>query len=454
MYDVGVTAVMTSAWGQAEPAALAATDPARPADPSRPTDPARPAEPGLSALARAISTLQMVPTSGAVEQLLALQDRLEAKVAALLRAFEAEGSWQQDGSVSFTAWLAAHGRRSRKRAHREALAARRLGQLPITEAAWAEGELSSGHVAALVANVPAELAGLYAGHEAAMAPVLAELSVADAACALQAWRARAEALLSRAEPSERPSELYLSRTLYGRRELSGHLSPVDASALEEALAAAGAMAGSGPGAGPGSGLGEGASGSAPGAGGPTLSAPQRRAEALAEVCRWFLAHLGEEGHSIRNRPQVSVIVGLSDLVGDGPGQLADGTTLRAGTVSWLSCDSVLHRVLMAGRSTVLDYGRGTRTVSNSLWAALVTRDGHCRHPGCDRGPSWCEAHHVVHFAKGGPTKLANLVLACTRHHHLWHDQGWDLHLANDASLTLRSPGGLAVSSRPPPRLDL
>src|SRR5918911_831927 len=46
-----------------------------------------------------------------------------------------------------------------------------------------------------------------------------------------------------------------------------------------------------------------------------------------------------------------------------------------------------------------------------LWSALVVRDRHCRFPGCDREPGWCEAHHVRHFAHGGATNLANLILA-------------------------------------------
>lgn len=96
-----------------------------------------------------------------------------------------------------------------------------------------------------------------------------------------------------------------------------------------------------------------------------------------------------------------------------------------------------------------------RTVSPALWAALVIRDGHCRHPGCDRPPMWCEAHHIEHFSKGGSTCLTNLVLACSRHHHLWHDQGWQLALGADATLTVTSPWGMVLTSRPPPvRLSL
>ena len=143
-----------------------------------------------------------------------------------------------------------------------------------------------------------------------------------------------------------------------------------------------------------------------------------------------------------------MVVGLKELVSGGPGQLVNGAPAPARTTEWLSCDSEIHRIVMSGRSTVLDYGSAVRTISQALWAALVVRDRHCRHPGCDRPPSWCDAHHVVHFSKGGPTRSDNLVLACTRHHHLWHDQGWQLSLSPDGTLNLVSPNGLVLTSSP------
>ena len=139
-----------------------------------------------------------------------------------------------------------------------------------------------------------------------------------------------------------------------------------------------------------------------------------------------------------------------DLVSGGPGQLIGGTVLPGSTIEYLSCDSVLHRILTSG-SAVLDYGTSTRTIPRALWAALVARDGPCRHPGCDRPPHWGEGHHVTHFSKGGPTKLDNLVLACARHHHLWHKRGWKLLLYPDATLDLVSPEGVLYSTKPPPR---
>jgi len=69
---------------------------------------------------------------------------------------------------------------------------------------------------------------------------------------------------------------------------------------------------------------------------------------------------------------------------------------------------------------VLDAGRATRTVGKALWNALVARDRHCTARRCNRGPGDCEAHHIVHWSKGGPTTLDNLKLLCWEHHRQQH----------------------------------
>jgi hypothetical protein len=383
---------------------------------------------GTATLAAAIEELVLAPVEDDIEAALWLRDRLDAKISTALRHFEGE-AWGGDGSLTLTAWLASHGRLSRADAHRQAVVAQRLAALPLTAAAWAEGRLSGGQVAAIVSHVSAEHAGLYGGHEAEMTSYLAELSVRDTTLAMRTWRLRAEALDEHGPRPERASELYLSPTWDGQRHLAGHLGAEDSAVVEAALAGAAPP---------------------PDAAALAPSAAERRAAALVEVCRWFLTHGDQATGSARSRPQVSVVVGLADLAGDGPGHLADGTALPARAVARLACDSVLHRIVMAGRSTILDYGSATRTISPALWSALVVRDSHCRHPGCDRPASWCEGHHVVHFSKGGPTCLSNLVLACSSHHHLCHDKGWQLELKADATLVLTSPFGRVITSRPPP----
>jgi len=118
-------------------------------------------------------------------------------------------------------------------------------------------------------------------------------------------------------------------------------------------------------------------------------------------------------------------------------------------IAALLCDSEVNRVITKGRSAILDFGVATRVVSETLFAALVLRDRHCRHPGCDRPPKWCEAHHVIPVLQNGPTTLWNLVLKCSRHHHLGHKPGWSEKLEPDGTLQITDPSGRAFITHPP-----
>ena len=60
-----------------------------------------------------------------------------------------------------------------------------------------------------------------------------------------------------------------------------------------------------------------------------------------------------------------------------------------------------------------------------LRRALQLRDRHCRFPGC-HATRHLHAHHVIHWARGGPTNLDNLVLLCAHHHRFVHDRHWTL----------------------------
>jgi hypothetical protein len=106
------------------------------------------------------------------------------------------------------------------------------------------------------------------------------------------------------------------------------------------------------------------------------------------------------------------------------------------------------RVVMAGRSEPLDLGRRTPVVSPALRRAVIVRDRTCRFPGCERPSSWCDAHHVRHWAKGGPTSLSNLVLVCRRHHRLVHE-GFGLEMGANGPV-FRRPDGTVLEDRAPP----
>jgi uncharacterized protein DUF222/HNH endonuclease len=75
----------------------------------------------------------------------------------------------------------------------------------------------------------------------------------------------------------------------------------------------------------------------------------------------------------------------------------------------------------------LDLGREKRLFTKRQKAALAVRDGGCMDPDCDRPPSWCEAHHIIHWKRdGGRTDLADGILLCRRDHLRYHNQGWEI----------------------------
>ena len=119
------------------------------------------------------------------------------------------------------------------------------------------------------------------------------------------------------------------------------------------------------------------------------------------------------------------------------------------TVARLSCDASITRIVLSPDSEPLDVGRRTPVVSTSMRRALIVRDRHCRFPGCDRPSAWCDAHHIHYWEHMGVTDLENLVLLCSRHHHLVHEGGWQLHLAADRTLTVIRPGGHISTHGPP-----
>ena len=158
------------------------------------------------------------------------------------------------------------------------------------------------------------------------------------------------------------------------------------------------------------------------------SPSQRRADALVEVCRLALAceELPDNGG---DRPQVVVTVPLANLQGQvGSVTLDDGGSLTAEAARRIACDAGILPVVLGGRGQVLDLGHQRRLFTGALRRALVLRDRGCAFPACDRPARWCDGHHIVHWADGGPTNLDNAVLLCGYHHRTIHKGQWAVSL--------------------------
>jgi hypothetical protein len=131
-----------------------------------------------------------------------------------------------------------------------------------------------------------------------------------------------------------------------------------------------------------------------------------------------------------SQAQIQVTSSIETLLGLAGAPAADmdfSLPISSTTVERLACDSSIARVLLDSESLVIDVGRSKRVLTEPSRRALTARDGHCLWPkGCDRPASRCAAHHLVHWIRGGPTDLDNLVLLCHRHHWMVHEGSWQL----------------------------
>ena len=171
----------------------------------------------------------------------------------------------------------------------------------------------------------------------------------------------------------------------------------------------------------------------PGADGVERRTPaRRRLDAMVEIMRHHLDC--QQAPDVR-RPgaHLTVVTSASTLAGEPGGSPLDwGGVISGETTRRLACDATVTPVTDSPQGQVLDVGRRTRTVNGGMWAALVVRDRCCAFPGCDTPTSRCDAHHITHWADGGPTSLTNLVLLCRYHHqrvlHAQHEDRWRVHI--------------------------
>lgn len=109
-----------------------------------------------------------------------------------------------------------------------------------------------------------------------------------------------------------------------------------------------------------------------------------------------------------------------------------GMLLPKRVLARLTCDGDLRLAGIGRGGHPADIGRRSRKVPPDLRRALQLRDRHCRFPGCE-ATRFLHAHHVVHWARGGATDLANLLLLCAHHHRFVHDHDWALREVDAAA---------------------
>ncbi len=129
----------------------------------------------------------------------------------------------------------------------------------------------------------------------------------------------------------------------------------------------------------------------------------------------------------RRQPAVRIIVPERNLRRRSGSARIEGETeaVSIHTAERHACSSGMVPVIFDSTGQAIDVGREQRLYTTRQRLALGVRDGGCRHPDCDRPPSWCEAHHINEWKRDrGRTDIADGVLLCRYHHLLVHNNGW------------------------------
>jgi len=160
--------------------------------------------------------------------------------------------------------------------------------------------------------------------------------------------------------------------------------------------------------------------------GDTRTIGQRRHDALIEALRQSLAAGGLPSAG-GVKPRIVITIPWTCLRDrTGAGTLADGTQLSPTLTRALADDAELVPVWLSPTGHPLDVGRTVRLFTGRIRTALEARDRGCAWPGCDRPPSWTQAHHIRSWLDGGSTDLDNGVLLCLFHHHQIEQADWTI----------------------------
>jgi hypothetical protein len=425
---------------------------------------------GAAALAEAVDDCEVAATAEAIVEARRLLDRLQAKVAVAEVEFVAARGHEVDGHATYGSFLRARCGVSTSESRRIAGRAKKLGRWPEVLDAWQAGEVTGAKVEVMSAVVPDRHVDRFSIGTTEALVWLPWVTVDDTRRKVSEWVSAAddavqsEAAEAGAEPVEDVPQrtMSASRIIDDRLEITGSFDKDASAAIEDALRAA----------------------TRPDRDGEKRSPLQRRADAMVEICRFYVAHHQQPPNT--GRPDRGVIVadiaalfrailrgdgvhtaaqletyldaqpelgalerGLFCDAFDGAGGSArtlDGHTVTDTLLRHVATNGILERLLRAGHR-IIDHGRSVRAFTESQKRAMAARDGGSRISG--ESPWVCHAHHSPPFDHGGTTDVNAGYLKTRREHLDHHHRGFTDHIDPDASITLISPDGREHSTRPP-----
>jgi hypothetical protein len=334
-------------------------------------------------------------------------ESLEGDFSVVARDAEKAGEHLAGGNITAGSWIARTCGMSITSAADRLCVGEQLESLPKVAAALSSGEISYQSASALchLRERLGDNAEFFDEEE--MLTYARDYSVFDLRklCRVAWHSANPDGFFKEAEADFSRRYLHVSQMANGMHVVDGQLDPVNGAAFKTALD--GLARRKGP--------------------EDDRTRSQRMVDALGELVH----HAMEQGtlprrHSVKPHINLTMTLeGLKGALGVPPADLELSLPISTRTAERIACDCTMSRVLLAG-SMVIDVGRATRVVSAPTMRALRVRDRGCRFPGCDRQVDWTNPHHIIHWARGGPNNLPNMVLLCYFHHRLVHEGGWQV----------------------------
>jgi hypothetical protein len=353
-----------------------------------------------------------------LDQAVATLSGASAEVLRLVAELDESGTWKTDGATSVSGWLAARYALTSGTGREWLRVARALRRLPRIAEAFAAGRLSWDQLKFLTRFATAETdlewaveaprwspAALY--REAERYRKISDREAADARSvrSVSMWW------------DDEARLLYLQGTLPAEQGVTVQAA-LEARAREIVLADA-----------------------------PFYPGEARMADALVEL---VTGGADDAAAVVVVHADAGVLAGSVPASGPVLAETESGMRLSSHEVRRIACDAKVEWVLESEGHPV-GIGRRSRHIPPRVLRLLRHRDlGMCRCPGCERR-RWLKAHHLVHWADGGPTDLDNLVLLCHAHHTLLHEGGWSTSGHPARELRFHDPGGRLVE-RAGPRL--
>ena len=353
-----------------------------------------------------------------VEECLRVVGRCEARLAAVKADKVTElARWR--GEAHAAEVLRGDLKLSRGSAKREVQFAERLGDLPGTAGALAEGAITPQHARAIAdasAHTPVDEAELLVAAGKEPADVFAH-TVRDHVNE----RSAGEGLEERRRRQRARREANIKKESDGMYKLFGTFDPVAGARIETALAATAKKLRHG-------------------------EDPKHRATPAQRYADALELLITRQGAGKAQRANLVVIGDYDATVGQlRDARLIDGTPLAPSELLKIALDANILPALFDTKGQPLWLGHKYRHATVAQRIALAVRDKGC--VGCGAANSFCQAHHVIWWEDGGPTDIDNLCLLCSDcHHKQVHELGAQITRDPDGHFHLELP-----SNQPPPR---